>query len=78
VLVFPSDADKWFETSRTIRAARPDQQEQWQVKGRICSQTKQRQKNLPSGKAGGKVAVTNLVEERFAVSARSLKANPQA
>ncbi len=33
VLVFPADADKWFETSRTIRASRPDQQGQWQVKG---------------------------------------------
>ena len=33
VLVFPADADKWFETSRTTRAARPDQQGQWQVKG---------------------------------------------
>ena len=33
VLVFPSDADKWFETSRTIRAARPDQQGRWEVKG---------------------------------------------
>jgi hypothetical protein len=33
VLMFPSDADKWFETSRTIRATRPDQQGQWQVKG---------------------------------------------
>jgi hypothetical protein len=33
VLMFPSDADKWFETSRTIRVTRPDQQGQWQVKG---------------------------------------------
>jgi hypothetical protein len=31
--MFPSDADKWFETSRTIRVTRPDQQGQWQVKG---------------------------------------------
>jgi hypothetical protein len=33
VIVFPEDADKWFETSRTIRAARPDQQGRWQLKG---------------------------------------------
>lgn len=33
VLLFPSDADKWYEASRTIRAARPDQQGRWQVKG---------------------------------------------
>jgi len=33
VLVFPADAEKWFETSRTIRPTRPDQQGQWQVKG---------------------------------------------
>jgi hypothetical protein len=33
VLLFPDDADKWFETSRTIRAARPDQQGRWEVKG---------------------------------------------
>ena len=33
VLFFPGDADKWFETARTIRAARPDQQGRWQVKG---------------------------------------------
>jgi hypothetical protein len=33
VLIFPGDADKWFETARTIRAARPDQQGRWQVKG---------------------------------------------
>jgi hypothetical protein len=33
VLVFPSDADKWFENSKTIRATRPDQQGRWQAKG---------------------------------------------
>ena len=33
VLVFPSDADKWFETSKTIRAVRPDQQGRWETKG---------------------------------------------
>jgi protocatechuate 3,4-dioxygenase beta subunit len=33
VLIFPSDADKWFENSKTIRAARLDQQGRWQAKG---------------------------------------------
>src|SRR5437773_3829064 len=33
VLVFPSDADKWFESSKSIRAARLDQQGRWQAKG---------------------------------------------
>lgn len=33
VLVFTSAADKWFESSRAVRAARPDQQGQWQIKG---------------------------------------------
>lgn len=33
VLVFPADADRWFENSRSIRASRPDQQGRWQVKG---------------------------------------------
>jgi hypothetical protein len=33
ILVFPSDADKWFENSKTIRAARLDQQGRWQAKG---------------------------------------------
>jgi carboxypeptidase family protein len=33
VLVFPSDSQKWFENARRVRAARPDQQGQWQVKG---------------------------------------------
>lgn len=47
------------------------------VAGRACSQTKTTAKNLPSSRAGGKVAVTNPVGARF-VPARSLKANPQA
>jgi protocatechuate 3,4-dioxygenase beta subunit len=33
VLVFPSDPDRWFENSKTIRATRPDQQGRWQAKG---------------------------------------------
>jgi hypothetical protein len=33
VLVFPNDADKWFENAKIIRAARLDQQGRWQVKG---------------------------------------------
>jgi hypothetical protein len=33
VLVFSSDSQKWFENARRVRAARPDQQGQWQVKG---------------------------------------------
>jgi hypothetical protein len=33
VIVFASDAEKWFESSRTVRATRPDQQGQWQIKG---------------------------------------------
>lgn len=33
VLLFPSDAAKWYENARSIRAARPDQQGEWQVKG---------------------------------------------
>jgi hypothetical protein len=33
VVLFPDDAEKWFETSRTIQAVRPDQQGRWQVKG---------------------------------------------
>jgi hypothetical protein len=33
VLVFPSDANKWFENAKIIRAARPDQQGRWQAKG---------------------------------------------
>jgi hypothetical protein len=33
VVLFPDDAEKWFETARTIQAVRPDQQGRWQVKG---------------------------------------------
>jgi hypothetical protein len=33
VLLFPDDAEKWYETARTIRAARPDQQGRWEAKG---------------------------------------------
>jgi protocatechuate 3,4-dioxygenase beta subunit len=33
VLLFPSDADKWYENARSIRTARPDQRGEWQVKG---------------------------------------------
>lgn len=33
VLVYPADADSWFEHSRSIRLARPDQQGRWQLKG---------------------------------------------
>lgn len=33
VLVFPTDAEKWFENARAVRAARPDQQGEWHVKG---------------------------------------------
>jgi protocatechuate 3,4-dioxygenase beta subunit len=33
VLLFPVDADRWFENSRSVRATRPDQQGHWQVKG---------------------------------------------
>jgi Carboxypeptidase regulatory-like domain len=33
VLVFPTDSSKWFESSRAMRAVRPDQQGQWQIKG---------------------------------------------
>jgi protocatechuate 3,4-dioxygenase beta subunit len=33
VVVFASDARKWFEHSRTVRATRPDQQGQWEMKG---------------------------------------------
>lgn len=32
VLLFPADADRWYENSRAIRATRPDQQGRWQVK----------------------------------------------
>lgn len=33
VLVFPVDANRWYENSRAIRATRPDQQGRWQLKG---------------------------------------------
>lgn len=33
ILVFPSDADKWYDNARSIRAARPDQEGRWQLKG---------------------------------------------
>jgi protocatechuate 3,4-dioxygenase beta subunit len=33
VVIFSSDADKWFETTRYVKSARPDQQGQWRVKG---------------------------------------------
>ena len=32
VLVFAKSAEKWFESSRWVRAARPDQQGKWQLK----------------------------------------------
>ncbi len=32
VLLFPEDADRWYETSRTIRAVRPDRQGRWEAK----------------------------------------------
>jgi hypothetical protein len=32
VLLFPVDADRWFENSRSVRATRPDQQGRWQLK----------------------------------------------
>jgi hypothetical protein len=33
VLLFADDAQKWFQTSRWIKATRPDQQGRWEVKG---------------------------------------------
>ena len=33
VVVFSANSDKWFESSRSVKAARPDQQGQWRVKG---------------------------------------------
>jgi hypothetical protein len=33
VLVFAANSDKWFESSRSVKAARPDQQGQWRIKG---------------------------------------------
>jgi hypothetical protein len=32
VLLFPANADHWYENSRAIRATRPDQQGRWQLK----------------------------------------------
>jgi protocatechuate 3,4-dioxygenase beta subunit len=32
VLVFTEDADRWFESSRSVQAARPDQQGVWKVR----------------------------------------------
>jgi Carboxypeptidase regulatory-like domain len=33
VVIFADDEAKWFEGARHVRAARPDQQGQWRVKG---------------------------------------------
>ena len=33
VLLFDADTQKWFESSRRVRAMRPDQDGQWQIKG---------------------------------------------
>jgi hypothetical protein len=33
VLIFSTDRNRWFETSRSVRAARPDQQGKWQITG---------------------------------------------
>ena len=33
VLLFPVDANRWYENSRAVRATRPDQQGHWQLKG---------------------------------------------
>jgi hypothetical protein len=33
VVVFSADRNKWFETSRSVRAVRPDQQGKWQIRG---------------------------------------------
>jgi hypothetical protein len=33
VLLFPVDANRWYENSRAVRATRPDQQGRWQLKG---------------------------------------------
>jgi hypothetical protein len=32
VLLFPVDAERWYENSRSVRATRPDQQGRWQLK----------------------------------------------
>ncbi len=33
VVVYDTDTEKWFESSRRVRATRPDQDGQWQIKG---------------------------------------------
>ena len=33
MLVFDADTEKWFESSRRVRATRPNQDGQWQLKG---------------------------------------------
>jgi hypothetical protein len=33
VILFPVDRERWYETSRRMRAVRPDQRGQWEVKG---------------------------------------------
>jgi protocatechuate 3,4-dioxygenase beta subunit len=33
VLVFPRERERWFESSRRMRAVRPDQRGEWEVKG---------------------------------------------
>jgi hypothetical protein len=33
VIAFAKDAEKWTASSRYVRAARPDQQGQWHIKG---------------------------------------------
>jgi hypothetical protein len=33
VLLFPEEADQWFETSGAMRSVRPDQQGRWAEKG---------------------------------------------
>jgi protocatechuate 3,4-dioxygenase beta subunit len=33
VIVFSSDSEKWVDNSRFVRAARPDQQGQWRIRG---------------------------------------------
>ena len=32
VLLFPVDAERWYENARAVRATRPDQQGRWQIK----------------------------------------------
>ncbi len=33
VLIYPTEAERWFESSRRLRAVRQDQRGQWEVKG---------------------------------------------